>query len=322
MGWDSSLQGDQSTRLNVGDILYYHPDGTIFIVTSVGAVSGGFVPVTARQMNNMTYTNTPNNGTCLASKLGTTAGSVGLTGNTYIIHTTTVIPAILLFGDFVNGQTTVSNIGPLGGQTLSNIWNANDPIWAFNLNGVSGNIDAGFAWPYNIGTQIATVAGGAGNSLTLNQASLFTGRFPLMPLQVAGGRIKSVFGAETAGVPFSQLPACNSTFTAGLQAVVNDSTTIVMGTLVAGGGSNLVQAVCSSGNLWIVSAAVANSGSPFSAVPPCYATIYRGLRAIVNNGNTGIAIGNIASGSNTGTGTVSFEAICNSAGNWIVQTLL
>jgi hypothetical protein len=99
----------------------------------------------------------------------------------------------------------------------------------------------------------------------------------------------------------------------GLQAVVNDSTTIVPGTIVAGGGSNWVQAVCSGINQWLVQIAWSDNGSAFSSVPGCFGGNYLGLRATIND-STVAALGAVVAGG----GTNKVTAVCNSNNNWIV----
>jgi hypothetical protein len=69
-----------NNSINVGDILYWTGDGTIFVVTNVGALTGGAYPYTAKQMNNMVVNQTT--GACVTSLLNDPT----LTGTTTIIH--------------------------------------------------------------------------------------------------------------------------------------------------------------------------------------------------------------------------------------------
>lgn len=200
----------QSANINTGDILDWTGDGTFFVVTQVGALSGGAYPITARQMNNMAINADTS---CATNNINDST----LTGITTIIHTAgtlfsdvspigagtpgnIMIPQFLYFGDFANGSTSIQNIGltgPAGAATTLTTYNVvGDIIWQYPFN------DPGQSWPVAIGTKLSTVTNGTPGTITLSSAANLSGRFPISPLPIVG------LGIQTNGI--SRLPAASA----------------------------------------------------------------------------------------------------------------
>lgn len=185
----------QQFSLTAGDIIYHSPTGTIYVVTIVGSVDGsGNFPITTKQMNNMTITSM---GACASNNISDPTVS----GTSIIIHTgVNNIPSQVLFGDFVEGSTSVSNVqqAPGFGANLSAFVSANDLVWAYPAQ------DTWYNWPYIAGGKIATVTNGTPASLTLSAASSLTGRFPILPLPIIGSGIQfNTLNAPCSGSPSS-----------------------------------------------------------------------------------------------------------------------
>lgn len=170
----------QSYNINIGDILYHHNTGTLFVITAIGATDGsGNYPITTRQMNNM---NVNSSGVCTLNNL--VAVDPNVSGNIDLIHTGVLnIPTVPYFGTFTSGSTAVTNVqsGNGNGAALAVYMAAGDRMWAYPIQ------DAYFQWPYPPGGTLATLTPGSPGSLTLSANATVSGRFPILPLPVVGG---------------------------------------------------------------------------------------------------------------------------------------
>jgi hypothetical protein len=258
-----------NSNINPGDILVWSGDGTIFVVTQVGALSGGAYPITARQMNNMII-GYPGSYACVTNNISDPT----LNGPTRIIHAAgtsynsvapigsgapggIMIPQQLSYGDFANGSTAVKNVaynGPTGdGTTLSTYYKVGDIMWGLPFSDPANN------WPFtsNSGGPLATVTnGGAGplpGSLVLGTAANGTGRFPISPIPLKGeGIARSSLPAQA----YAALPTCAAGIL-GLQATITDSTVTTVGMhATAGGSTGKVQVVCDSTPGWLIQSAL------------------------------------------------------------------
>lgn len=154
-----------ASTINVGDILYWTGDGTIFVVTNVGALTGGAYPYTAKQMNNMVVNATT--GACVTSLINDPT----LTGNTTIIHA-----AGTLYLDLLNAAvvaTPGSGYTP-GTQTLTATGGTctTEPQFTVTVNAaglvtvVTANTVAAVCSV--LPTNPVTTTGGGGTGATLN----------------------------------------------------------------------------------------------------------------------------------------------------------
>lgn len=154
--------------INVGDILYWQGDGTIFVVTNVAALTGGAYPYTAKQMNNMVVNGTT--GACVTNNINDPT----LAGTTTIIHA-----AGTLYLDVLNAAvvaTPGSGYTP-GTQTLTATGGTctTEPQFIVTVNA------AGFVTAVTANTVPAvcsvpptnpvTMTGGGGTGATLNLIS-------------------------------------------------------------------------------------------------------------------------------------------------------
>lgn len=154
-----------NSTINVGDILYWTGDGTIFAVTSVGALTGGAYPYTAKQMNNMVVNGTT--GACVSSLLNDPT----LTGQTTIIHAAGTLYLDLLHGavpaapgsGYTPGTQTLTSTG--GTCTTQGQWtvtvNAAGQVTLVTANTVPPVCSV-------LPTNPVTTTGGGGTLATLN----------------------------------------------------------------------------------------------------------------------------------------------------------
>lgn len=249
----------QTVNINTGDILYWIGDGTFFVVTQVGALSGGAYPITARQMNNMTIN--ASDSSCATNNINDPT----LTGNTTIIHTAgtnyadvspigagtpgnIMIPQRVYFGNFVKGTTNVASVslnGPGGNGTgFDTYMNANDLIWNYSFN------DPNLRWPYASGNKLSTVTAGSPGSATLSAAALRTGSFPILPLPVVGMGVSALDAGFRYSAAGTALPTCNAA-TNGEQLYVSDATTPSYHGAYASGGAIIAGVICLNGTGWV-----------------------------------------------------------------------
>lgn len=161
---------------HVGDILYHIPTGTIFIITAIGAPDashGKALPITARQMNNITI---HDDGSFATNTLADTA----LSGYTNLINCSIDLPHQVEFGTFTAGSKAVSNVsrGDGYGVGISNFYKNGDRFIGYVYN------DAYLNWPTGAGNAIDSITEGSPGSITLSSDALTSGRFPIYPLPI------------------------------------------------------------------------------------------------------------------------------------------
>jgi hypothetical protein len=161
---------------HVGDILYHIPTGTIFIITAVGApdaAHGNALPITARQMNNLTI---HNDGSFATNMLTDTT----LSGYTNLMNCSIELPRQVEFGTFTAGSKVVSNVsrGDEYGADISTFYKVGDRFAGYAYN------DAYLNWPTGADNSIASVTNGSPGSMTLSSNALASGRFPIYPLPI------------------------------------------------------------------------------------------------------------------------------------------
>jgi hypothetical protein len=167
---------DAAYAAHVGDILYHIPTGTIFIITAVGApdtAHGNALPITARQMNNLTIHND-------GSYATNTLADSTLSGYTNLINCSIDLPRTVEFGTFTAGSKAVSNVsrGDGYGVDISTFYKVGDRFTGYAYN------DAYLNWPTGSGNSIASVTNGSPGSMTLSSDALASGRFPIYPLPI------------------------------------------------------------------------------------------------------------------------------------------
>lgn len=171
----SQTSADVMRNLSAGDILYHIESGTIFIVNSVGAPSGGNVLVTSTQQNNLQVDGS-NAYVANLNPIPTLAGEV------VVVKTGAVIPVNLHYGTFTAGSPAVTAISDGSGAShmLNNYVNGDMMLGL-------PNAIAGVAyrpWPIAAGATISGVADGVPGSLTLSKNALASGVFPIFPYEL------------------------------------------------------------------------------------------------------------------------------------------
>lgn len=164
---------DVTNNISVGDMLLHLTSGTIFVVTAVGAPSGGFVPVTTQQQNNLQVTGS-NVYVANLNPIPT------LTGSTMIIKTGAVIPGILEYATFTSGSPNLTNISD-GSGTSSMAGDYVNGDYFFGLS-IPGTVYR--QWPVVPGSTISAIADGTPGTATLSANALVSGVFPLFPYEV------------------------------------------------------------------------------------------------------------------------------------------
>ncbi|MCI0468040.1 MAG: glycoside hydrolase family 55 protein [Beijerinckiaceae bacterium] len=159
-----------------GDILYHIPTGTIFVITAIGppdASHGNALPVTARQMNNLTI---HNDGSVAANTLADKT----LSGYTNLINCSIDLPRQVEFGTFAAGSKAVSNVsrGDGYGVDISTYYKVRDRFTGYAYN------DPYLNWPTGTGNSIASITDGSPGSMTLSADALVSGRFPIYVLPI------------------------------------------------------------------------------------------------------------------------------------------
>ena len=162
-------------NLAVGDLLYHSRTGTIFLVTEIGPPdSSGNVPIKTVQQNNIIVDDDNN-------FKSNTNPHPALPGYTLIIRTGVMLPRQLAFGTFTKGKTDVKEVsrGDIYGEDLETYYANGDYFFALHFP------ENGFLkWPIRPGTKLSSVTKGSPSSrgsMTLSEASLETGVFPIFP---------------------------------------------------------------------------------------------------------------------------------------------
>jgi hypothetical protein len=164
--------------LAIGDILYHHPTGTIFVVTTIGApIGGGDYPIATVQMNNLTVN--PSTGVFISNGLT----DLALSGYCIIIKTQVVIPRQVVYGDFTSGSSNVTNVhrGDGYANDLATWLAANDQLFGYGYN------DASLGWPMAKLAKINGVTPGVSpgtGSIELSANAVQTGRAPVFPIPI------------------------------------------------------------------------------------------------------------------------------------------
>ena len=159
-------------KLDVGDILFHQPTGTIAVVTALGAIDGSSnQQITCIQQNNMMVN--PATGAFVAS----TCSDYALSGYTSIIKTGFVVPKQVSYGTFTSGSTNVTSIsrGDNYGADTDTYYQVGDKMFGLQYN------DTAVALPIPLSCAIASITNGSPGSMTLTIAAIATGRFPISP---------------------------------------------------------------------------------------------------------------------------------------------
>lgn len=161
---------------HVGDILYHIPTGTIFIITAISppdASHGNALPITAKQMNNLTINND-------GSVATNTLTDKSLSGYTNLINCSIDLPRQVEFGTFTAGSKAVSNVSRGDGYSvdISTFYKVGDRFIGYAFN------DPYLNWPTGTGNSIASITDGSPRSIMLSSDALASGRFPIYALPI------------------------------------------------------------------------------------------------------------------------------------------
>jgi len=162
---------------HVGDILYHQNTGTIFVITVIGSPDGahaGALPITAKQMNNMTIT------TGTLAFATQTCSDLTLAGKTFLINCSIDCPQKVEFGTFTSGSTSVTSVsqGNGDGSDITTYYSTGDNFFGYDWS------DTYLNWPVKVGQTIATITNGSPGSMTLSSNALASGRFPIYPIPI------------------------------------------------------------------------------------------------------------------------------------------
>jgi len=108
--WPSGNQGsggqtgNGGTDIQLGHVVYFPVSGTLFVVNSVGALSGGNYPATAVQTNNLVVDKTT--GACVASNIANVDVQVN---SVYVLPTNISIPQNVFYGSCTASNVTVAS---------------------------------------------------------------------------------------------------------------------------------------------------------------------------------------------------------------------
>jgi hypothetical protein len=160
-------------NLTVGDMLYHPPTGTIFVITAIGSVSGGFYPITTQQQNNITVDSSNN----FQSQNNT---DTTLVGGVIIVKTEAVIPATLEYATFASGSGNLTNISDGTGTSSM----AGDYVNGDYFFGVPNPAETYRQWPVTAGSTISAIVDGTPGTATLSANAIVSGRFPLFPYEL------------------------------------------------------------------------------------------------------------------------------------------
>jgi hypothetical protein len=178
-GWPSANQTSSNVMQNlaVGDILFHVNTGTIFVITVVGALSGGNYPITTVQQNNL-QVNSTNVFVANINPDPTLAA-----GNIIIIKTGAIIPSVLEYATFSSGSPSVTAISDGSGTShmLNNYANGD---YFFGLPTTISSTVPYRQWPITPGSVLSAVTDGTPGTLTLSKNALVSGVFPLFPYEL------------------------------------------------------------------------------------------------------------------------------------------
>lgn len=166
---------DSMYHMAAGDIIFHLASWTIFVITNVGALSGGNYPITAQQQNNLQL----NGDNTFKVQLNT---NTTLTGNSVLIKTGARIPSTLNYATFTSGSGNLTNISTNG--TSSSM--ANQVINGDSFFGLTqGSINVPYRqWPVAPISTISAVTDGSPGTATLSKNALVSGVFPLFPYEL------------------------------------------------------------------------------------------------------------------------------------------
>jgi hypothetical protein len=180
------FQGSAGINLcfDPGDILEDSITNNIYIITSVTLNEGtGNYAFTADQQNNYSV------GSGVAVPLATVSSD-------YLFLSKSIfrLPRDMYFGDFTAGSINVTNVhrGNGNGSDIE----ANIPVGMVIAEDANTSSNGDYAFASRGNTRVASVTNGsAGNpgnpgSLTLNRTAGYTGRFPIMPVLLAGVNVR------------------------------------------------------------------------------------------------------------------------------------
>jgi hypothetical protein len=161
-----------------GDLFFHISTGTLFVVTTVGAKTGGNYPITCLQMNNMQV-----DPTTLAMTTQRMSDPTFTVGTCLLQRCGPVMPQQVEFGTFTSGSTAVSNVsrGDGYGGNLSTYYIAGDAMTGYVFSAAT-NADK---WPIGALNSIASVTNGSPGSAVLSANATQSGDFPIYPLPIA-----------------------------------------------------------------------------------------------------------------------------------------
>jgi len=173
--YSDALQTNANVMYNLtpGDMLYHVESGTIFVVNSIGAPSGGFDLVTCTQQNNLQV----DASNAYVANLNPIPS---LAGETVIIRTGAVIPAILEYATFNTSNGNLASISDgTGTSQMANYYVNGDYFF-----GLTNPATAYRPWPIAAGSTLSAVSDGTPGTATLSKTGLFAGVFPLFPYEI------------------------------------------------------------------------------------------------------------------------------------------
>lgn len=180
-GWATANQTSANPMqvISPGMLIFHTATLTLFVVTVVGTVSGGFFPITTIQQNNLVVdaTNT------FVKNLNTNPSLTG--GSIIFIQTAAVIPSTLNYGTFTSGSPNVTAItdGSATSHMLSPANYANGDICYGLPTTISGTVPYR-QWPIAPGSTLGTIVDGTPGTLVLSKNALASGVFPIFPYEI------------------------------------------------------------------------------------------------------------------------------------------